>query len=68
MELSAKDLISKVINQYKSTDFFTKRNEITYEMAKKVSDKFREKFYCELTFFQLDSVTLEPKFETSLIE
>ena len=37
-------------------------------MAKRVSDKFREKFYCEVTFFQLNSVKLEGKFETSLVE
>lgn len=45
---SAKDLISKVVNDYGSDDFFKKREEITYTMAKRVSDKFREKFYCEL--------------------
>ena len=37
-------------------------------MSKRISDKFREKFYSELTFFQLDGVALEAKFEQSLIE
>jgi len=44
-------LISKVVNQFTSDNFFKKREEITYEMAKKVSDAFREKFFSELMFF-----------------
>lgn len=51
MVLSAKDLISKVVNLYSSDDFFKKREEITYAMAKSVSDKFRDKFFSELMFF-----------------
>ena len=60
--------MSKVINTYTSNDFFTKRNEITYAMAKKISDKFREKFFCQVMFFQLNDVKLETKFEKSFIE
>ena len=44
------------------------REEINYEMAKSVSDTFRENYYCDLYFFVLNSVLLEEKFETSLIE
>ena len=61
--LILKDLISKVVNLYTSDNFFKKRDEIEYSMAKKISDVYREKFNCEMMFFQLNEVSLEESFE-----
>eukprot|EP01017_Pseudomicrothorax_dubius_P046114 TRINITY_DN8079_c0_g1_i4.p1 TRINITY_DN8079_c0_g1~~TRINITY_DN8079_c0_g1_i4.p1 ORF type:complete len:311 (-),score=61.97 TRINITY_DN8079_c0_g1_i4:96-1028(-) len=66
MMTSAQTAVSGVINTFSYDDFFKRRDVVQSRMAQAIANAF-QRFYCELTLFQLNSIVLENRIEDSIL-
>lgn len=60
--------ISHKCTEFMATEFFQNRTEIGKEMHNHVRHHFEEKFYSNVSFFQLREVDLPDEFEAAIVE